>query len=99
MQSINIVIEGYWRDQNKRGLPAYPGIFFVYQTKYNAESDMVSLINVIYVGEADNIRERVATHPLYPAWISYLNEGEQLCFSWAYVDGAFKTMVKAAFIF
>jgi hypothetical protein len=99
VQTINLTIEGYWRDINKRGLPIYSGIFFVYQTKYNPASDTVNLLKVLYVGEAENVRDRILSHPRYPAWISYLMEGEELSFSAGYVDGSNRTRVKAAFIF
>ena len=58
-QSFNITIEGYWRDRNKLSIPDQPGIFFVYETKYNLESDTVSLIAILYIGESEDVKNGI----------------------------------------
>ena len=98
MQSFNIKIEGFWRDERKRGIPSYSGVFFVYECKYDRAPGTISLLLIIYVGEAENINERIADHPRYQEWKSFLREGNELCFSAANVPVAHRTQVKAAFI-
>lgn len=98
LQTFNVNIEGYWRDKNKKGIPSYSGIFFVYNCKYNTEVDTVTLILIIYIGEADNINDRIDKHERYDQWKSFLRDGDELCFSAAYISVANRTRVKAAFI-
>lgn len=99
VQSFSLHIEGYWREIHKNGLPAFPGIFFVFETKYNILNGTVSVLKIIYIGEDNNIKERVANHPLYAKWKSYVNEGNELSFCAARADAANRTRIKAAFIF
>jgi hypothetical protein len=98
LQTFSIKIEGYWRDSRKRGVPFYSGIFFVYECRHNEAPDTVTLLLIIYIGEADNINDRIANHPRYQEWKSFLREGNELCFSAAPVPVAHRTQIKAAFI-
>jgi len=99
LETININIEGYWRDKHRTGLPAHSGIFLVYEATYNLNNDTVKLLKVIYVGEAANLRERLSNHPHYEEWKQYLQSGEELCYSIGHVSDNFREQVKAAFIF
>lgn len=81
------------------GLPGYSGIFFVYNCRYDLASDTVTLFQILYIGEADNIRTRVATHERFMSWRSFVKEGNELCFSAAFVQPHCRTAVKAVLIF
>lgn len=99
LSTININIEGYWREKHRTGITSLPGIFFVYESKHNPATDTISLFRVIYVGEADNVRERINAHPLYSSWKNFVHDGNELSFATAYVDGKKRTQAKAGFIF
>ena len=99
LQTFAITIEGYWREKNKSGVPNYGGIFFVYETKYNADVDTVTLLRILYVGEAENCRERIATHKLKDEWVTSIREGNELSYSAGYMEAANRTRLKAAFIY
>ena len=86
MKEIILNFEGYWRDSNKKGLPDYAGIYMVYRCQYNATNNAVSLIEIIYIGQSDNIHDRLVEHEKYEAFKSRLLLGEELCFSCAKVD-------------
>lgn len=79
-------------------MPFYSGVFFVYECMYNRASETVTLSVIIYIGEAVNCNERIAAHPRYEEWKSFLREGNELCFSTAHVALANLTRVKAALI-
>lgn len=81
MNSFILNFEGYWRDCNKNGLPTYSGIYMVYRCQYNEQKDSVSLIEIIYIGQADNICDRHKNHEKYDLFKSQLLVGEELCFS------------------
>ena len=56
--TINITFNGYWLEDNLRRIPVLPGIYCVYECSYNQETDSVTLHQLIYIGEAGNVRER-----------------------------------------
>lgn len=62
MKEYKLNFEGYWRNINKGGLPSYSGIYFVYRCIYNAQSNSVELVDIIYIGQADNIHDRHNNH-------------------------------------
>lgn len=39
MKKFLLNFEGYWRDCNKNGLPAYPGIYKVYRCQYDEQNN------------------------------------------------------------
>lgn len=80
-------------------MPAYSGIFIVYDTIYNLATDTVSLQKIIYIGEAENIRERIENHDMLETWKQYAQPGNELSFSAAHIDSSFRTRIKAAFIY
>lgn len=83
MKDFTLNFEGYWRDRNKGGLPNYAGVYCVYRCRYNQERNSVSLIDIIYIGQADNIHDRHLNHEKYSEFLSLLQSGEELCFTCA----------------
>lgn len=62
MKDYILNFEGYWRDCNKGGLPTYKGVYLVYRCNYNVQNDTVNLIEIIYIGQAENIHDRHIRH-------------------------------------
>lgn len=91
--------QGYWRECNKGGLPSYAGIYVVYRAIYNSKTDRVLLNEIIYIGQANNIRERHQKHEKYDEFCSRLKTGEELCYSCAEVDGRYLDLLENALIF
>lgn len=85
-KNYNLNFEGYWRARNKSGLPAQSGIYCVYASTYNAGNDTVNLNRLLYIGEADDVRLRIAGHERWTDWEKKLQVGEELCFSAALVS-------------
>jgi len=44
-KTISIKFDGYWRDENKGGLPAKSGVYCVYECTHNRTEKTVSLHN------------------------------------------------------
>lgn len=86
MKDYILNFEGYWRDCNKGGLPTYKGVYLVYRCNYNVQNDTVNLIEIIYIGQAENIHDRHIRHEKEQIFKSQLQEGEELCFSCAKVE-------------
>ena len=62
MEKYNILFRGYRRDCNRAGLPTYSGIYIVYRCTFNQEKQTVSLKELLYIGQAQNIRDRISGH-------------------------------------
>ena len=56
MKEFNLEFDGYYIDMNS--LPTYGGIYCVYSGSYNPNTDKVSVGELVYIGEAENIQKR-----------------------------------------
>jgi hypothetical protein len=99
LETYNINIVGYWREIHKASLPTHSGIYFVYECRYNKDLGTVTLLQILYVGEAENVRARIADHELQSKWKECVQPGNELCFSTGPVPSSARTNIKAAFIF
>lgn len=99
MNTYQIYFRGYRREENIGSLPTYSGIYMVYTCRYNVETQKVSLVELIYIGQAENINKDINNHSLKEAFKSELKEGEQLCYSYAEVEEADLNIVKNALVF
>jgi excinuclease UvrABC nuclease subunit len=79
--------DGYWLEAGLGNLPANSGIYGVYRCAYDKVQNTVSLRELIYVGEAANVRDRVSGHEKSIAWRAKLRSGEVLCFNAALIAG------------
>jgi len=98
-KTIKIKFEGYWRDEDKSGVPVHSVVYCVYECKYNKNNDSVSLLKLIYIGEADNVQERIANHEKYQDWLKHVRSGNELCFSFGPVLPTDRERAEAAMIF
>lgn len=82
MKKYNIFFDGYWRDVKKNKLPECEGIYLVYRCIYNEIKKNVTLKELIYIGQTDNIHDRIINHERYEDFIKELKYNEQLCYSY-----------------
>lgn len=82
-KSYSLVYDGYWREQHVGSIPAKSGVYTVYACAHNIAARTVSLQNLIYIGEAGNVRDRIKGHEKWPDWRRHLLIGQQLCFNFA----------------
>lgn len=80
-QMYSLGFQGYWTDEQGAGLPAASGIYAVYACVHNSWAKTVDLRRLLYIGEADQVRERVACHERWLDWQLELQPGETLCYS------------------
>ena len=97
--TFSIDFEGYWREGNISGIPAKSGVYCVYECTYNEEKDTVSIHRLIYIGEAGDVRDRIKNHEKWEDWKRYVSNGNELCFSFGYVESENRNRVEAALIF
>ena len=97
--TIKIKFQGYWRDAKKESIPAKSGLYCVYKCTHNVRDKNLSIHNLIYIGEAENVRNRVAQHEKYSEWHRSIRPGNELCFSFGIVDSKNRDRAEAAMIF
>lgn len=94
-----IKVQGCWRDVNRMGVPPYMGVYFVYAGSYNLSTNLVSLRQLLYVGQSANANERLRDHEGRPRWELLLRTGEELIYAFAAVLSACLDDVEAGLIF
>ena len=99
LKSYSLNFEGYWREINKKGIPFKSGIYLVYRSVYDAKSNTVGLKDIIYIGQAENLHDRIAKHEKLDDFNAQLQQGEELCYSVAPVSSADLDVVENALIF
>ncbi len=96
---IKIKFQGYCRDEYKFRVPALSGVYCVYECKYTKIKDIVSPITLIYIGESDNVQDRIANHKKYQDWLKHVRYGNELCFSFGLIVSTDRERAEAAMIF
>lgn len=96
-QTYNLTFKGYYRDGVR--LPSVSGIYLVYDATRYKETETVALHELIYIGEADNVDERIRTHEKRPAWLRAIEVGTHLYFAVAEADPEWRKRAEAALIF
>ena len=51
-KTFNQIFDGYWREQNKSGLPKSSGVYCVYECTYNKTEKTIEIHKLIYIGES-----------------------------------------------
>ena len=87
-KSYSLDYDGYWRAPKISGLPAKSGIYCVYACVHNVTEKTVTLRRLLYIGEAENVHNRVAKHERWGDWVRELKAGEELCFNAAPISPA-----------
>jgi len=98
-KTINLEFEGYWREEDKGSVPARSGIYLVYVCRYDESRDKVILHKLIYIGEAEDVCDRIANHEKWPKWREYVPRGSEICFSYAAVTSPDRERAEAALIY
>jgi len=98
-KTFKVDFEGYWREPNISGIPSGSGVYCVYECTYNESSSTVSIHKLIYIGEADDVNDRIKNHENWDDWKKHVRWGNQLCFSYGYEESANRERVEAALIF
>lgn len=98
MKTIELEFKGYRLEEDKDGIASISGVYCVYSCVYNKE-DTVTLNKLLYIGESDNVHDRIANHDRLDDWMNSLRSGQTLCYSYANVSSADRERAEAALIF
>lgn len=99
MKTISLNFKGYWLEDKKLSVPEGSGVYCVYAGTYHAETDRVSLRELIYVGESSDVRARLENHERLNDWKRRLRIGETLCYTVATVNASDRERAEAAVIY
>lgn len=99
IKTYSLYFRGYWREINKNGIPSKSGVYLVYRCVYDAQNNTVGLKEIIYIGQAENVHERIANHEKLDDFKAQLQRGEELCYSVAEVSSSDLDVVENALIF
>lgn len=99
MKTYNIIFNGYIRDEKKESLPEYSGVYIVYRCMFNPQERTVTLIEILYIGQAENINHRICNHDKRDEFFNELTEDETICYSYAKVDKKNLDIIENALIF
>ena len=97
MDKYSLNFKGYWIESRLSGIPQTSGIYIVYRCTY--DDDGVSLIEILYIGQAQNLYERITTHNRKKNFENECQTGETLCYSVAEVPQSDLNIVENALIF
>ena len=98
-KTISLNFDGYWREVNKGGIPSESGVYLVYVCRHNEPQKKVTLDKSIYIGEAEDVRGRIANHKKWPQWRRYVPNGSEICFSIGGVTSPDRERAEAALIY
>lgn len=102
-KEFSLKFDGYWRDVNKAGIPKESGIYCVYECTYNPPKEekksSVTIHKLIYIGEADDVRDRIVKHEKREKWMEHVRSGNTLCYSFGSFPKTDRDRVEAAMIF
>lgn len=87
------------REPNKSGIPSKSGIYCVYECTHNVQEKTVTIHKLIYIGESENVNQRIANHEKKKDWEKHVRQGDELCYSFSPVDSYYRVRVEAAFIY
>lgn len=98
-KTYSLKFDGYWREENIGGIPSKSGVYCVYECTYNSDTNQVSIHKLIYIGESEDVNDRIANQEKWDDWEKHVTFGNELCFSFSGVDSQNRNRVEAALIF
>ena len=97
MNKYSLNFKGYWLEPRISGVPQTSGIYLVYRCTCDDEG--VSLKELLYIGQAKNLYERITTHEKKEVFEKECRLNEFLCYSVAEVSQKDLDIVENALIF
>ena len=86
--TYSLLFQGYYRDEFRKLFPNSSGIYCVYRGIYNSQTRFVTLMELLYIGETENLHQRHNEHDRRTDFLNQLREGEILIYTYALFDGS-----------
>ena len=75
--------QGYWLEEHQQYVPNESGVYCVYSCEFDSVSNTVNLKDLIYIGNSENVQDRIAKQTQSQNWHEKLSNGDKLCYSFA----------------
>ena len=99
MKQYYINFNGYRRDCNKATLPKYSGVYMVYRCVCDSATEKVTLKEIIYIGQAEDLNERLNNHERNSDFLKACVNGEEICYAYANISMDDLDIIENALIF
>lgn len=99
MKEFSLDFDGSILDENSEYLPSYRGVYLVYRGNLILNGTKLKCSEIIYIGQAENIRNRLQNHEKKNLFFSRLENGESLFYSYAHVNASDLNRIEAALIY
>ena len=86
IKNYNVMFKGYRLEDNASGLPEYSGIYMAYRCVYSSITDKVTLKELVYIGQAENLKNRISSHKSDEDLHDGCLSGEVICYAYASVS-------------
>ena len=99
MKEYNLHFQGSISDGQRSYLPNRCGVYLVYRGVWSAKDKLFYCHEIIYIGKADNIRQRHISHERRTDFLATCRAGEIVFYSYAEVPVSDVERVEAALIY
>jgi len=86
MRNYRLNYEGYWREENFNSVPTSSGLYTFMECTHNKTNNTVSLLKILYIGKADDLRSRITGHEKLDEMRKSIRTGNELCVNIAAVN-------------
>lgn len=83
MKTYYLNFNGFWLQSNLNTLPNQSGIYAIYRCVYNVRTNRVDIKALLYIGQAQDVNDRISKHEKTPEFQKELQYGEQICLAFA----------------
>lgn len=101
MASLPITLDfrGYWRETHISSIPEVSGVYCVYNCCFNQNDGTVTILKLLYIGESENVNDRITNHERWNDWKKSTSNKEELCFSVGKAPDMDRPRAEAALIY
>ena len=99
MVEYNLHFQGSISDAGRSYMPEYCGVYLVYRGIWSEKDKLFYCHEIIYIGKADNIKQRHINHERRNDFIAACRPGEIVFYSYAEVPATSVDCVEAALIY
>ncbi len=97
--TYNLQFQGSLSDDRRAFLPTYSGVYLVYRGIWSEKDKLFYCHEIIYIGKADNIRQRHVSHERRNDFLAACKPGEIIFYSYAKVSTNDLDRVESALIY
>ena len=99
IKTVNLTFHGSLSDSDRSYMPSYGGVYIVYRGIWSEKDRLFFCREIVYIGQADDIKSRHEHHEYHQDFLSQCRQGEIVFYSFAEVNLEDRDIVEAALIY